>query len=60
MLFAEQGRRAEHGDLLAAGHGAEGGAQRDFGLAEADIAADQAVHRFAGAHVVDYGQNGLA
>ncbi len=33
----------------------EGRAQRDFGLAEADVAADQAVHRLARAHVVDDG-----
>ncbi len=58
MLFAEQGGRAQYGHLLAAGDGAEGGTQRDFGLAEADVAADQAVHRFAGAHVVDDGSDG--
>ncbi len=29
-----------------------------FGLAEADIAANQAIHRFAGAHVVDHGLDG--
>ena len=28
-------------------HRDEGGAQRDLGLAEADVAADQAVHRLA-------------
>ena len=58
MLFAEQGGRAQHGDLLAAGHRAESGAQRDFGLAEADVAADQAIHRLAGTHVVDDGGDG--
>ena len=59
MLFAEQRGRAQHGDLLAAGDGAEGGAQGDFGLAEADVAADQAIHRLAGVHVIDDGDNGL-
>jgi hypothetical protein len=59
MLFAEQRGRAQHGDLLAAGHRAEGGAQRDFGLAETDIAADQPVHRLARAHVFDDGSDGL-
>ena len=32
----------------------EGGAQRDLGLAEADIAADQAVHRPAGGQVLQH------
>ena len=59
MLFAEQGGRAQHGHLLAAGDGAEGGAQGDFGLAEADVATDQAVHRFARFHVFDHGGDGL-
>jgi hypothetical protein len=54
VLFAEQGGRAQDGDLPAAGHGAEGGAQGDFGLAEADVAADQAVHRSARFHVFDH------
>jgi hypothetical protein len=54
MLFAEQGGRAQHGDLLAAGDRAERGAQRDLGLAEADVAADEAVHRFARLHVLDH------
>ena len=58
MLLGEQRGRAEHGDLLAVGHRDEGGAQGDFGLAEADVAADQAVHRLAGVHVVDHGVDG--
>ena len=45
----------EHRDLLAVADRDEGGAQGDFGLAEADVAADQAVHRLARAHVVDHG-----
>ena len=40
------GRQQRH--LLAAVHGDERGAQRDLGLAEADVAADQAVHRLRG------------
>ena len=59
MLFAEQGGRAQHRHLLATGDGAEGGAQGDFRLAEADIAADQAIHRLAGTHVLDNCKNGL-
>ncbi|MNU09583.1 hypothetical protein D3C72_2562340 [compost metagenome] len=32
-------------------HGNEGGAHGHFGLAEADVAADQAIHRFGRQHV---------
>ena len=32
----------------------KGGAHRDFGFAEADVAADQAVHRLARSHVVEH------
>ncbi len=38
--------------------GGEGGAQRDLGLAEADIAADQPVHRPAGGEVVEHRLDG--
>ena len=58
MLFAEQGGRAQYGDLLAPGDSAEGSTQCDFRLAKADIAADQSVHGFAAAHVVDDSGNG--
>ena len=34
------------------------GAQRHFGLAEADIAADQAIHRAAGGEIVEHGGDG--
>jgi hypothetical protein len=51
VLLGEQGGRAQHHHLLAVGHRDEGGAQRDLGLAEADVAAHQAVHRAAGFHV---------
>ena len=57
VLLREHRRRAEDRDLLA-GHGdAERRADRDLGLAEADVAADEAVHRPRGlevlVHVVD-------
>ena len=55
VLLRQQRRRHEHRDLLAALHGDERGAQRDLGLAEADVAADDAVHRAARAQVVDDG-----
>ena len=57
MLLGEQGGRHQHADLIAGGGRGEGRAQRDFGLAEADIAADHAIHRRAGGeigqHLVD-------
>ena len=55
MLAREQGRRHDDGDLLAVDRGAEGGAQRDFRLAEADVAADEAIHRPAGGEIVEHG-----
>ena len=58
MLLGEQGRRAEHGHLPARRDGDEGRAQRDFGLAEAHVAADKAVHRLARRHVVEDGADG--
>ena len=53
MLAGEQRGRRDQGDLQAGHGGDEGGAQRDLGLAEADVAADQPVHRLAGAEIVD-------
>ena len=51
MLAREQRRRHEDGDLLAVLHRLERGAQRDLGLAVADVAADEAVHRDRPLHV---------
>ena len=51
VLLGEHGGGHEDGDLLAAGDGLERGADGDLGFAEADIAADQAVHRARGFHV---------
>ena len=60
VLLDEQRRRHEHGDLLAVLDGLEGGAHGDLGLAEADVAADQAVHRdrlfHVGLDLVDGGE----
>ncbi len=47
VLASEQRRRSNNRDLMPAHRGYECGAQRDLGLAEADIAADQTVHRLA-------------
>jgi hypothetical protein len=51
---AKQRGRHHHGDLLAVHRGDESGAQRHFGLAETDIAADQPVHRPAGIEIVEH------
>ncbi len=51
MLLGQDGGRHEHGDLFAAHDGLESGANGDLGLAEADIAADEAIHRLLGFHV---------
>ena len=56
VLLREQRRRHQHRDLPAAGDRGERGPKRNFRLAEADVAADHAIHRLAGAHV---GQHGL-
>ena len=51
VLLGEDRRRHQHHHLLAVGGGLVRGAQRDLGLAVADVAADQAVHRALGLHV---------
>ena len=51
MLLGEQGRRHEDRGLLAVLDRLEDGAHRDLGLAEADVAADEAVHRGGPLHV---------
>jgi hypothetical protein len=58
VLLGQQRGRAQYRHLLAVGHGDEGGAHGDLGLAEADVAADQAVHRLARLHVFDHGVDG--
>ena len=55
MLLGEQRGRHQQRDLLAVGQRDERGAQRDLGLAEADVAAHEAIHRLARCHVVDHG-----
>ena len=58
VLAREQRGRHHDRDLLAAHRRDEGGAQRHLGLAEADVAADQPVHRPAGGEVVEHGVDG--
>ncbi len=57
MLLCEQGGRYQHRDLFAGDGCDEGGTQRDFGLAEADVAADHAIHRLARRKIGDDGFN---
>ena len=45
MLLGEDRRRAEHEHLAAVDGDREGGPHGDLGLAEADVAADEPVHR---------------
>ena len=54
VLAREQRGRHHDCDLLAVHRRDEGGAQRHLGLAEADIAAHQPVHRLAGAEIVEH------
>ena len=51
VLLDQQRGRHQHGDLLAVLHRLERGADRDLGLAVADVAADQPVHRHRPFHV---------
>ena len=59
VLAREQRGRHDHRNLLAVHRGHESRAQRDFGLAETHVTANQSIHRSAGAqfaeHVVDGG-----
>ena len=51
VLARQQRRGDEHGDLLAVLDRLEGSPHRDLGLAEADVAAQQAIHRIRPLHV---------
>jgi hypothetical protein len=54
VLAGQQRGRTDNGHLLAAHRHHEGGAQGDLGLAETDVAADQAIHRLARAQVAQH------
>ena len=58
MLAREKRRRHHDRHLLAVHGGDEGGAQRHLGLAEAHVAADQAVHGPALLQVLEHGGDG--
>ena len=60
MLKRQHRRRREERDLFSVHHGLEARAHRDFGLAVADVAAQQAIHRRLRFHVaLDLGNRGL-
>ncbi len=59
VLLGEQGGGHQHGHLAPAVHGDERCAHGHFGLAEADVATDQAVHRLAGEHVQAHRLDGV-
>ena len=58
VLLGEDRRRHEKGRLLAFLHRLEDGADRDLGLAKADVAADEPVHRARAFHVALRFENG--
>ncbi len=51
VLRGQHRRRCQDGHLLALGHGLERRSHGDLGLAEADVADEQAVHRLRRLHV---------
>ena len=59
VLEGEDGGRGEHGDLLVVADGLECRAHRDFRLAVADVAAEQAVHGLGRFHVASDVGDGL-
>ena len=50
MLLGEHGGRYQYRDLFPAHDRLEGRSERHFGLAETDVAADQAIHGQPGLH----------
>ena len=48
VLFGQDRRGHQHGDLISVVDGLEGGPHGHFGLAKPDVAADQAIHRARG------------
>ena len=58
VLLGEEGRRRDEGDLVSGARGGMDGAHRHFGFAEADVAADDAVHRLRAGKVGEDGVDG--
>ncbi len=59
MLAGEQRGRNHDSHLHAIHGGKESGAQGHFRLAEADVAADKAVHRPAGREIIPHRLDGV-
>jgi hypothetical protein len=59
VLLREQRRRDEDRALAPVLERNEGRAHGDLGLAEAHVAADEAIHRLRGAHVAEHLLDGL-
>ena len=59
VLFGEQRGGHEHRHLLARLRGDERGAHRDFGLAEADVAAHHAIHGLFAGEILQHLADGL-
>ena len=57
VLLGEEGRRRDEGDLVSGARGGVDGAHRHFGFAEANVAADDAVHRLRAGKVGEDGVN---
>ena len=51
MLLGQNGRRYQNGHLFAVQNALHRGAEGDLGLAEADVAAEQTLHRGGGFHI---------
>ena len=60
VLLGEQRGRHQHHHLAGGLHRDEGGAHRHFGLAEADIAADDAIHRHRPVKVGEHARDRFA
>ena len=59
MLLSQQRGGNQHRDLLAGLHCHEGRSHRHFGLAEADVAAHDPIHRRGGPHILEHLSDGF-
>ena len=59
VLLSQHGCRSQHRHLLPSGDGLKDGADRNFGLAEANVPAHQTVHRLLPFHVPFHVGRGL-
>ena len=59
MLFGQDSRRNEYGDLFPIEHGSHGGSHGDFSFSESDVAANESFHGARRVHVVEHGFDGF-